>query len=889
MRLATSGDELRALSLDPTQAAREKVRRRVRLHTIEIPRLRALGCALLAVVALAHNQFILGEFSWLPWSRLLAFLGLYGGLSWGALHLFYEDVRWPDLGLAFLIADMAVLAVVVHATGAEQSWLFVLMLVRVADQMPAGSLRTLGFAHLAPVAFVAVIAYAAVAEGRPISWTAEMAKALLLYAGGLYLSLVARPAEQRSRRTGNLLRVAKDLIRDLEEASEQLNASKADAEHALAEQARLANDNARLYETSQRQQVRLQQIFDSTSDGIIFVGFDGRIESANVRAGELLGFDPSVAVGRDVTTLLSRLYTTGGGDSFVSTVRRLLAEPGPGGQGYLQQPASGRVFQWEAQPTRDGAGGTVGLTFTFQDVTKTRDLIRQLQDKSTLLEDARRKAEDANRAKDEFLANVSHEIRTPLSAILGMTQLVLETGLPPEPHANLLRVQSSAEALMVVINDILDLSKIEARKLTLERVPFTIARELDSVIETVRLRADQKGIRLGVTVLPEVPEMLVGDPNRLRQVLLNLVGNAVKFTSEGEVGIRVGLASQTSEEICLHFAVRDTGIGIPREKQQSVFDAFAQADGSTTRRFGGTGLGLSISARLVELMGGDIWVESDVGQGSTFRFTALFQFQRKEPQEAAPVRAPAAEAGRQKTRSPRRVLVAEDEEVHRELVAQLLGRRGHLVTTVTNGREALRRLELETFDILLLDLQMPELDGFQATARIRERERVMGGHLPIVAMTASVSAGDRARCLRAGMDRYVTKPLMKEALFAAVEGAAPPPIDLATTRARFLEGLGDDVTLARRLIDLFLSNSRGLLASVQDAIEREDRLALRQAAHALRGAVANFPADTANEAAGRMEAFGLSGDFAGARAAYPALEDEITTLREVLPDLIAGT
>ena len=386
-------------------------------------------------------------------------------------------------------------------------------------------------------------------------------------------------------------------------------------------QARLAEENADLYTAAQRERARQKQVFESTSDGLIFMSQDGLIEAANLRAGELLGFDPSVAVGVELSRVLSRLYTVGDGDSFLPRLEELLADARGRGQGELQQPATGRVFHWVAQAARDGAGKSSGLMFTIEDVTRTRDLAHQLEDKSRLLDDARVKAEEATRAKAEFLANVSHEIRTPLATIIGMTQQMIDTGA----HDTLLRrVRFSAESLMGIMGDILDYAKIGSRKLTLDRQPFSLRETLHDALETLRLRAGEKSLALHLDVLPGVPDTLVGDAKRLRQVLLNLIGNAIKFTDRGDVRLRVGIATELPDQVCLHFAIIDTGIGIPRDKQELVFEAFAQADGSPARRHGGTGLGLTISARLVALMGGDIWVESEAGQGSAFRFTAQF-------------------------------------------------------------------------------------------------------------------------------------------------------------------------------------------------------------------------------------------------------------------------
>lgn len=438
---------------------------------------------------------------------------------------------------------------------------------------------------------------------------------------------------------------------------------------------------------------------------------------------------------------------------------------------------------------------------------------------------------------------------------------------------------------MAIIGDILDLAKIESRKLTLDREPFALRQTLHDTVETLRIRATDKSLALELEVLDEVPDALIGDAMRLRQILINLIGNAIKFTDRGEVRLRVEIASEPPGEVCLHFAVIDTGIGIPRDKQEVVFEAFAQADGSAARRYGGTGLGLSISTRLVELMGGDIWVESEAGAGSAFRFTAIFGL---SPTIAAPPGPRQAPAG---PRTPLSVLLVEDDDVHRELVAALLLGRGHRVITAKNGREALLELSRHKVDIALMDLQMPEIDGMQAATTIREWERATGGHLPIVAMTASALADDPDRCRAAGMDRFVTKPIGRDLLFAIVEelsaGSAPGsiPPELAGRQA-FLAGLGNDRALARRLIEIFMAQSPTLLDQIRVAIAAGDSEALRRAAHTLKGTVSNFPTGPACGVAARMEVIGFDGDLAAARDALPMLEEEVERLRSVLPSLV---
>jgi signal transduction histidine kinase/CheY-like chemotaxis protein/HPt (histidine-containing phosphotransfer) domain-containing protein len=876
------------LQVDPAEADRRKRTRLVQLNTQVIPRLRLLGFAFVAACALLHNAFIypgLGFFSWAAWLRLVGILGAYSLVSWYVLYLFYEETRASvDLGVIFLALDMSMFSVAIYFTGAQHSWIFVLPLFRVVDQTTTSFRRALAFAHLAPLSYAFVILHVVLVRGQDVAVPTEIAKVVLIYVGSLYISMIARTGDERHARSSAIIRLARELIHELEEKSNALERSSRQLHDLLDQQADLHKENARLFTATEAREARLSQILHSTSDGIIFVGPDGRIEAANVRAGDLLEFDPQTVIGMDVMRIVARLYSLGDGDTFGVTLKALLADPGPGAHGDLQQPATGRVFHWVAQPTRDNRGSTVGLTFTFQDVTPTRDLVRQLEDKSRLLEDARRKAEEANRAKGEFLANVTHEVRTPLSAIIGMATVLVDPPPNVESLTMIRRIKIAAESLLAIIGDILDFSKIDSRKLVLSREPLPLRAALQEVLDTVQVTAEEKGLELVLDVLPEVPDGLIGDALRLRQVLVNLVGNAIKFTQTGEIRLRVDVASPLPDEVCLHFAVIDTGIGIPRDKQELVFEAFAQADGTSARRFGGTGLGLSISARLVELMGGDIWVESEVGRGSAFRFTANFGLQ-------GAVEPPAPDVMHEAIRAVT-VLVAEDEQVHRELVAHLLRSRGHHVVTAWNGREALVELARHPVQIVLLDLQMPEMDGLQLAAAIRTWERSQDGHLPLVAMTASVMARDLDQCHAAGIDEVLIKPIARDRLFRMVESLATdtepsvlPPPELAG-RAAFLEALGNDLNLARRLIDLFLQDSGRLMEDIRRAIDERDTDALRRTAHTLKGSVSNFPAGAARDTAARMEAIGFDGDYDAAEEVFPILEQEIERLRGLLPTLI---
>jgi PAS domain S-box-containing protein len=539
-------------------------------------------------------------------------------------------------------------------------------------------------------------------------------------------------------------------------------------------------------------------------------------------------------------------------------------------------------------------------------------------------------AEAANEAKSRFLANVSHELRTPMNAILGMVDLALQQAADPTAKDFLHTAKQSADLLLALLNDLLDCAKIESGKMELESAPFGLRRMLDQLTRVLAVRASEKGLAFSCRIPDETPDALVGDQLRLRQILFNLAGNAIKFTERGEVEVSVRAESQNGEEACLEFSVRDTGIGISASDLEHIFQPFSQADASTTRRFGGTGLGLSICSSLVPMMGGRIWVESEPGRGSTFYFTVRLPLAKElpaEPEAAAGI--PAVKA------SMLRILLVEDNPANQKLAAYILRDRGHVVEIAGDGRQALRMAQENQYDIILMDVQMPGMDGLEATAAIRKREVEKGTgpicrnaptnlrsvpgaahkldlspfprRVPIIAMTAYAMKGDRERFLAVGMDGYLSKPMNALEMLALVErlaagaataksGAAsitPSPAELAKPPAAAvfdpelaLKRCFNDRTMLREMIQCFISEVDSLIPQMHAALEKGDLADVGHLGHRMKGTVLYLEAQNTMEATLAVERFHRGGEQAEAEKAVKALQRECEVLRVILNEYV---
>jgi two-component system, sensor histidine kinase and response regulator len=788
----------------------------------------------------------------------------------------------------------------------------------------------------------------------------------------------------------------------------------------VAEMARcynLAMRRRKTEEALRRQTALLESVLDGMAEGLVVCDTAGKFLLFNRAAERIIGIGATAGGPEQWPAtygvfLPDRVTPFPAGE--LPLVRAARGEETTEVEQFLRNPAvpQGVFVSVSGRPLRDADGALAGGIVLVRDVTETKRAEAELRVREQELRIAKEAAEAASRAKSDFLARMSHEIRTPMNGVLGMLDLMAMTELSVRQRELVGIARDSAETLLRLLNDILDFSRIEADRLELESAAFSLRETVGDIMKSLAPLGHEKGLELAHHVSSGLPDSWLGDSGRLSQILVNLVGNAIKFTARGEIVVRVEeeRPAGAGEWRSLHFSIADTGIGIPADKVATIFEAFTQADTSTTRRFGGTGLGLAIAARLVELMAGRIWVESELGRGSTFHFTvrlppheeatappprvpdlqglpvlvvddnavnrrilgellaswglrptmaasgaealaelrrtaragephplvvldymmpemdgiAVAEQVRRAPELAGAIilmlssadRPLAAErceelgialclvkpikeselleavvavmgtagphvrtavpASLAETSRPLRVLVAEDNLVNQRVVQAVLEHRGHTPVLAANGREALATWEREAFDVVLMDVQMPEMDGFQATAAIRAREQATGAHLPIVALTAHALQGDRERCLAAGMDGYLAKPIRSEELIELVESMASrgkPPAGGNGGASVQVPGLGK----------LFIADAARLRDEIRDAIARRDGRALEVAAHSLRGSAGYFAAPRTLELAARLEQLGKAGDFtADTDRVYEELAEELARLTEVL-------
>lgn len=669
-------------------------------------------------------------------------------------------------------------------------------------------------------------------------------------------------------------------------------------------------------EDTQAVYLELEQIFQTAAGGMRVIDNDHNILRINKTLAEMIGFEKDEAVGRKCYEIFP--------GAVCNTPKCPLTQIKEGADRIEYEVVKeGRVKKeipclLMAMPFKDRQGKVIGIIEDFRDISELKQQEQELRE-------AKKAAELANRSKSNFLANMSHEIRTPMNAILGMNRLALGTELTAEQMKYLSVVQESSESLLGIINDILDFSKIEAGQLLLDERLFHLSEVMESVHQIFDLKARQINLEFSHELSSDLPALLFGDDLRLRQVLVNLVGNAIKFTKEGSVSMKAEILSQDNSEAVVQFAVVDTGAGINKTDQGHIFESFSQADSSTARLYGGTGLGLAICKKLTEMMGGELWLDSEYGKGSTFYFTIRCKKEASAPLQKAKTTEDSGEGGPALPPSVLNILLVEDNAFNLDLAKIVLEQEGHKVTGAMNGEEALEMLSCANYDIVLMDVMMPVMDGRTATKLIRQAEqgvvpadkgtegllsrlaeRIKGRRIPIVALTAHALSGDRKKCLQAGMDDYLTKPFRTEDVLAALarvagrvysdqqrtnhaepepaETTRPSerrPIDLKKVKAHLQKSYG----ISPEKIDILFEEAKILLnaeiAKISQAFAEGEMDALSLSAHSIKGVLLNLGLTDWGILASGLENDANAGIVPDFYLRFRELTDGITPLTEM--------